>query len=90
MAALSMWQDYTVQSVRFEVEEVFGCADAADDSVLRILLLNSWSVTAPLVSIIFYYRKLQPVNETVSRPDARHPSSSCGGANSVSAAPASS
>ena len=49
--------DYTVQGARFQVIAGFGCGNASDRSVLTLLLLNSWSVVLPLISITIYYRK---------------------------------
>ncbi|VDB87013.1 unnamed protein product [Peniophora sp. CBMAI 1063] len=46
---------YVVQALRFLVTEGFGCGNYSDESILSILLLNSWSVTLPLVSITVYY-----------------------------------
>ena len=48
--------DYIVQGARFEVFAGFGCTNAADSVVLSPLLLNSWSVILPLISITIYYR----------------------------------
>ncbi|VDC03115.1 unnamed protein product [Peniophora sp. CBMAI 1063] len=44
-----------VQQLRFEVNEGFGCGNSIDGSILSILLLPSWPVIAPLMSIILYY-----------------------------------
>lgn len=49
--------DYVVQSARFSVEEGFGCRTAPDFSILSALILQSWSVMAPLISISVYYRE---------------------------------
>ncbi|VDB95524.1 unnamed protein product [Peniophora sp. CBMAI 1063] len=46
---------YVVQSLRFQVDEGFGCRDSPDNSILNILLVKSWTVIPPLVSITFYY-----------------------------------
>ncbi|KZV74015.1 fungal pheromone STE3G-protein-coupled receptor, partial [Peniophora sp. CONT] len=43
--------DYIVQVERFQVQGAFGCTNALDDSILRILLVSSWSVIPPLISI---------------------------------------
>ena len=51
--------DYIVQWACFEVLAGFGCTDAADNSVLTLLLLNSWFVILPLISITVYYRMLR-------------------------------
>ena len=49
--------DYIDQSSRFEIDEGFGCTNAADDSILGLLIFDSWSIILPLISIIFYYRE---------------------------------
>ncbi|KZV63984.1 STE3-domain-containing protein [Peniophora sp. CONT] len=49
---------YIVQYSRFEVDEGFGCNNSPDGSVLSVLLLNSWSVFPPLISIIVYYPRV--------------------------------
>ncbi|VDB92187.1 unnamed protein product [Peniophora sp. CBMAI 1063] len=46
---------YVVQWLRFEVDEGFGCSNTPDNSILGILLLNSWNVLPPLMSITVYY-----------------------------------
>ncbi|VDC01593.1 unnamed protein product [Peniophora sp. CBMAI 1063] len=46
---------YVVQWPRFQVEEGFGCDNSSDGSILKILLLDSWNVVPPLVSIVIYY-----------------------------------
>ncbi|VDB95515.1 unnamed protein product [Peniophora sp. CBMAI 1063] len=46
---------YVVQWLRFEVDEGFGCTNSPDNSILHILLIRSWTVIPPLVSITFYY-----------------------------------
>lgn len=54
--ALSCPGDYVVQELRFVVDEGFGCDNAPDGSILGILLLESWNVLPPLVSVTVYYR----------------------------------
>ncbi|KZV63973.1 fungal pheromone STE3G-protein-coupled receptor [Peniophora sp. CONT] len=49
---------YMVQALRFEVDEGFGCDEALDSSILQFLLLNSWGVASPLVSITVYYPRV--------------------------------
>ncbi|KZV61732.1 STE3-domain-containing protein [Peniophora sp. CONT] len=51
-------QDYIVQLLRFEVVEGFGCQDAQDNSILALLLVNSWSIIPPLLSIVIYYPRV--------------------------------
>ncbi|VDB95531.1 unnamed protein product [Peniophora sp. CBMAI 1063] len=46
---------YVVQWLRFEVVEGFGCTDSSDGSILYILLIVSWTLIPPFVSITFYY-----------------------------------
>ena len=49
-------EDYIVQDYRFQVEEGFGCGNSMDGSVLEILLVDSWTVILPLISVVVYYR----------------------------------
>ncbi|KZV65946.1 hypothetical protein PENSPDRAFT_689378 [Peniophora sp. CONT] len=56
-----------VQQLRFEVDEGFGCRSSTDGSVLEILLLESWAVCSPLVSVIFYYPKVARILYRQSR-----------------------
>ena len=58
MIFLSSPPDYVVQNLRFEIEEGFGCTNGLDGSILSVLLINSWDVVPPLLSVIFYYREL--------------------------------
>ena len=53
---LTLVLDYIVQDARFEVLSGFGCANASDGSVLSLLLINSWPVILPLISVTVYYR----------------------------------
>ncbi|VDB92170.1 unnamed protein product [Peniophora sp. CBMAI 1063] len=46
---------YVVQVARFQVVEGSGCTNVPDGSILTILLIYSWSVLPPLVSITVYY-----------------------------------
>ncbi|VDB95783.1 unnamed protein product [Peniophora sp. CBMAI 1063] len=46
---------YVVQWARFQVDEGLGCGNASDKSMLALLLLNSWNVLPPLMSITVYY-----------------------------------
>ncbi|VDB87006.1 unnamed protein product [Peniophora sp. CBMAI 1063] len=49
---------YTVQYYRFRVQEGFGCTVPADPTILTVLLVSSWDVIPPLVSVFFYYPKV--------------------------------
>ncbi|VDC04645.1 unnamed protein product [Peniophora sp. CBMAI 1063] len=49
---------YVVQQLRFEVLEGFGCSNSQDGSILDLLLIWSWTVFPPLVSVIVYYPKI--------------------------------
>ena len=49
--------DYTVQEARFEVVGGFGCQTAGASTIPGIVLIYSWSVIPPLVSIVVYYRE---------------------------------
>ncbi|VDB95777.1 unnamed protein product [Peniophora sp. CBMAI 1063] len=46
---------YVAQGARFKVDEGFGCFNPPDGSILGVLLLQSWTVLPPLVSITVYY-----------------------------------
>ncbi|KZV59381.1 fungal pheromone STE3G-protein-coupled receptor [Peniophora sp. CONT] len=58
VCALKAAQDYIVQGVRFDVHEGFGCGNNPNDSLLGILLIFSWTVAPPLLSITIYYPRL--------------------------------
>ncbi|VDB87322.1 unnamed protein product [Peniophora sp. CBMAI 1063] len=49
---------YIVQEFRFEVIEGVGCGSAQDGSGLCILLVNSWVVVPPLLSVTLYYPRV--------------------------------
>ncbi|KZV66393.1 STE3-domain-containing protein [Peniophora sp. CONT] len=49
---------YVVQEIRFQVTEGFGCGNAQDSSVLDLLIVQSWSVIPPLVSVTVYYPRV--------------------------------
>ncbi|KZV65156.1 STE3-domain-containing protein [Peniophora sp. CONT] len=49
---------YVNQGARFQVDEGFGCANAAISSILEIIIGQSWAVVPPLISIIFYYPRV--------------------------------
>lgn len=67
-------QDYVVQDYRFVMNEGFGCINSSDGSILSVLLIYSWSIIPPLVSIVVYYRKLiQLVCDTISLTRASIP-----------------
>ena len=55
-SVLRLVSDYIVQEYRFAVFAGFGCMSAPDGSVLGLLLMDSWSVIFPLLSITIYYR----------------------------------
>ncbi|KZV65950.1 fungal pheromone STE3G-protein-coupled receptor [Peniophora sp. CONT] len=69
--ALILTQDYIVQQLRFQVDEGFGCTNSTDDSVLNILLTNSWIVVPPLVSVTLYYPRVARIFYRQSR-DINH------------------
>ncbi|KZV63370.1 hypothetical protein PENSPDRAFT_589982 [Peniophora sp. CONT] len=58
VCALNTAQDYVVQQLRFQVFAASGCQNAPDNSVLGILLIFSWAVVPPMLSITFYYPKV--------------------------------
>ncbi|VDC04654.1 unnamed protein product [Peniophora sp. CBMAI 1063] len=49
---------YTVQDIRFEIVDGLGCSSAEDDSVLDFLLLWTWGVIPPLISVVVYYPRV--------------------------------
>ncbi|KZV63368.1 STE3-domain-containing protein [Peniophora sp. CONT] len=49
---------YIVQGARFAVYGGFGCESSADGSILGILLIPSWAITSPLLSVIIYYPRI--------------------------------
>ncbi|KZV65972.1 fungal pheromone STE3G-protein-coupled receptor [Peniophora sp. CONT] len=49
---------YVIQQLRFEVLEGFGCENSQDGSILDILLLWSWNVVPPLISVVIYYPRV--------------------------------
>ncbi|KZV66007.1 fungal pheromone STE3G-protein-coupled receptor [Peniophora sp. CONT] len=53
-----LFADYVDQSSRFEVDEGFGCTNAAEDSIYGLLVLDSWSIIFPMISIICYYPRV--------------------------------
>ena len=53
---LILVSDYIVQPTRFQMLSGFGCGSAADNSVLSLLLVYTWLVILPLISITIYYR----------------------------------
>ena len=48
--------DYIVQDARFQVLAGFGCTNVPDNAVFSVLLLYTWPVILPLISITIYYR----------------------------------
>ncbi|VDC04657.1 unnamed protein product [Peniophora sp. CBMAI 1063] len=49
---------YIVQQYRFAVHEGYGCENSVDGSILSFLLIWSWNVIPPLISIIIYYPRV--------------------------------
>ncbi|VDB91254.1 unnamed protein product [Peniophora sp. CBMAI 1063] len=49
---------YIDQSSRFEMDEGFGCTNAVDSSIFGLLMLDSWSIILPLISITCYYPRV--------------------------------
>ncbi|VDB95838.1 unnamed protein product [Peniophora sp. CBMAI 1063] len=49
---------YVNQGTRFSVFEGFGCCADNAISILEILILESWTIIPPLVSVTFYYPKV--------------------------------
>ena len=50
--------DYINQAARFQVLEGFGCVDATDNSILQMIIIQSWTVIPPLLSVVVYCREL--------------------------------
>ena len=48
--------DYIVQESRFAEFEDIGCIADEVDSILSLLLIESWQLAFPLVSALFYCR----------------------------------
>ena len=53
--------DYVVQASRFAELEDLGCSNDVVNSVLEILIIDSWQITLPLLSALFYCREFYPV-----------------------------
>lgn len=49
--------DYIVQGARYEVLEELGCANTEVLSGLSIILIESWSIIFPFISLVYYARK---------------------------------
>jgi hypothetical protein len=60
-ALTKIYTDYVVQTTRFTVVEGFGCKTSVPNGGLPLLLINSWTVLLPLISITVYSRKLYMV-----------------------------
>ncbi|VDC07995.1 unnamed protein product [Peniophora sp. CBMAI 1063] len=58
---------YIVQEARFQVQEGFGCGSASYSSVLYILLIQSWSIIPPILSIALHYPRVVRVFYLQSR-----------------------
>ncbi|VDB92345.1 unnamed protein product [Peniophora sp. CBMAI 1063] len=49
---------YIVQTKRFEILEGFGPSGSSSSTVLAILLVSQWSISLPLISILFYFPRV--------------------------------
>ncbi|KZV66759.1 STE3-domain-containing protein [Peniophora sp. CONT] len=49
---------YVNQAAQFQVIEGSGCKAAEDPSILDTIILQSWTIVPPLISVIFYYPKV--------------------------------
>ncbi|KZV71045.1 STE3-domain-containing protein [Peniophora sp. CONT] len=49
---------YINQDARFQVEEAFGCGNSSTASITFILLIQSWNIIPPLLSILLYYPRV--------------------------------
>ncbi|VDC07998.1 unnamed protein product [Peniophora sp. CBMAI 1063] len=52
---------YVEQTARFQVVEGFGCGNARDSAILDMLILQSWNIIPPLLSVIIYYPRVARV-----------------------------
>ncbi|VDC00339.1 unnamed protein product [Peniophora sp. CBMAI 1063] len=52
---------YVNQNARFEILEGFGCTNTMQGSILEILLVRSWSIMPPLLSVALYYSRMARV-----------------------------
>ena len=43
-------------SIGLELLEGFGCGDAIASSIFEIIIMQSWSITPPLLSVLIYCR----------------------------------
>jgi hypothetical protein len=50
-------EDYIVQAARFEIISGFGCIPAANLDGVDLILLHSWVIILPLISVVFYFRE---------------------------------
>ena len=60
LPVLTHHPDYVNQSARFQILEGFGCTNVTDRSILEVLLVRSWSIVPPLLSVIIYYSTRWP------------------------------
>ncbi|KZV72025.1 STE3-domain-containing protein [Peniophora sp. CONT] len=49
---------YTVQPMRFEVREGYGCVNVADNSIVSIVIMNVWLIIPPILSVAVYYPRV--------------------------------
>ncbi|KAI0314140.1 GPCR fungal pheromone mating factor [Amylostereum chailletii] len=52
VVAMSIY--YVVQTCRFQIFEEYGCYSAEHISGLTLILVKSWGITIPIVSVLFY------------------------------------
>jgi hypothetical protein len=55
-----VYKDYIVQAARFQIVSGFGCVYTTKPDAVELMLVRSWSIILPLVSVMFYFRKLIP------------------------------
>ena len=53
----SLSADYIVQVARYLIFEEYGCNPAVINAGLAILLIKSWVIIFPIISIVFYCRE---------------------------------
>jgi len=68
---------YIVQGVRYQILEEMGCSNAVSGSGVSIILISSWTILFPLISLVFYtprivhtfYRHRREMNEYLGSSD---------------------
>lgn len=53
---LTRGKDYIVQGARYQIVEELGCNGTEDYSGVSVLLVDSWTITLPTISLVYYTR----------------------------------